>query len=51
LCLKLAICLSGFFPAPKLGKPHRLLEDLARGVVTQGLVQFTGGYRNRKFKR
>jgi hypothetical protein len=28
-----------FSPAPKTGNPQRFLEDLARGAVTQGLVQ------------
>ena len=28
-----------FLPRPRLDKMHRFLEDLARGVVTQGLVQ------------
>jgi hypothetical protein len=39
LCRGLAISASGFSPAPKLGKLHRFFEDLARGAVTQGLVQ------------
>jgi len=28
-----------FLPRSKLGKPHRFLESLARGAVTQSLVQ------------
>jgi hypothetical protein len=33
LCRRRAISASGFSPAPKLGKLHRFLEDLARGAV------------------
>jgi len=38
LCRCQALSASGFSPAPELGKLHRLLEDLARGAVTQGVV-------------
>jgi hypothetical protein len=33
------ISASGFSPAPKLGTLQCFLKDLARGAVTQGLVQ------------
>jgi hypothetical protein len=33
------ISTSGFSPASKLGRVHRLLEDPARGPVIQGLMQ------------
>jgi hypothetical protein len=38
LCYGLTISGSGFSPAPKLGKLHRSLKDLMRGMVIQGLA-------------
>jgi hypothetical protein len=35
----LALSANGFSPAPKLEKGHCFLEHLARGAVTQRLVQ------------
>jgi hypothetical protein len=39
LCGYLTVGTRGFSAAPKLGKPRRFFEDLARSAVTQGLAQ------------